>query len=436
MKEVLIAQIKAASDSNFLLFCFRHCSAMKRTSSRSAEASAAKQAKLAEDDLLAGTGEWRTIGTATKGVCPLLYRKDSTTKSSKVIAGFDLDWTVIATQSGRQFPTGPSDWKFLRADIPGKLRALHQDGTRVVFFTNQAGIAKGRTSAKDFQKKVDTIVSRLGIPVEVLVSTGESNYRKPSPDMWHFIVKESNDDIDVDMERSIYVGDAAGRPKAWKKDAKKDFSCSDRMFAANIGVPFKTPDEYFFGEKAAPFSWGTENPAAVLESAETMPDIDIPKEPEVVVLVGMPASGKSTFSRRYFVEPHGYVHVNRDTLGTQEKCLRAARDALANGKSVVVDNTNPTPAGRHDFIKVATDAKKQVRCFYLDTPRELAAHLNYYRQNLSKGVDRRIPDVAYNTYKSRFHMPSTGEGFASVTVVPFVPQFSSDDEKKLFRLWT
>ena len=38
-------------------------------------------------------------------------------------------------------------------------------------------------------------------------------------------------------------------------------------------------------------------------------------------MVGCPASGKSTFRKRYF-EPHGYVAVNRDTMGTMQKCIK------------------------------------------------------------------------------------------------------------------
>ena len=38
-------------------------------------------------------------------------------------------------------------------------------------------------------------------------------------------------------------------------------------------------------------------------------------------MVGCPASGKSTFRRR-FLEPHGYVAVNRDTLGDFDRCAK------------------------------------------------------------------------------------------------------------------
>ena len=40
----------------------------------------------------------------------------------------------------------------------------------------------------------------------------------------------------MDRSGSVYVGDAAGRAKNWEPGKPKDFSCSDRKFAANLGV--------------------------------------------------------------------------------------------------------------------------------------------------------------------------------------------------------
>ena len=92
------------------------------------------------------------------------------------------------------------------------------------------------------------------------------------------------------------------------------------------------------------------------------------QETEVILLVGFPASGKSTFAKRYF-QSKGYIIVNRDTLKTQEKCERTVVESLKAGQSVVVDNTNPSKDARAAYVKIAKAVKQDipVRCFYFET---------------------------------------------------------------------
>ena len=46
------------------------------------------------------------------------------------------------------------------------------------------------------------------------------------------------------------------------------------------------------------------------------------------------------------------MHVNTDTLKTWQKCVAVASQAIAAGKSVVVDNTNPDVETRARYIEV------------------------------------------------------------------------------------
>ena len=155
----------------------------------------------------------------------------------------------------------------------------------------------------------------------------------------------------------------------------------------------------------------------------------------MVVMVGRPASGKSTITKHYFI-PNSYTQINRDTIGTQEKCLKAATSALKDGKSVVIDNTNPNKAARKPYVDLAAKHKVQCRCIYIDIPTELSHHLNFVRQNQTEGKIRRIPEVAYRTYEKNFEPPDKSEGFADVQKVGFIPIFQSEGDKKIFLQWT
>ena len=57
--------------------------------------------------------------------------------------------------------------------------------------------------------------------------------------------------------------------------------------------------------------------------------------PEIVLFVGLPALGKSSFYQEHFNTPE-YAHVNQDTLKTRQKCVKAVEDFIRSGQSCVV----------------------------------------------------------------------------------------------------
>ena len=72
----------------------------------------------------------------------------------------------------------------------------------------------------------------------------------------------------------------------------------------------------------------------------------------------------------------------------------------------------------------------------MNTPLELAHHLNYVRQIQTKGTVRRIPDVGYNVYKKKFQPPTKAEQFSEVIQIDFVPEFDNKADEELFKQWT
>lgn len=74
----------------------------------------------------------------------------------------------------------------------------------------------------------------------------------------------------------------------------------------------------------------------------------------VVILCGLPGSGKSTL-RRKLVEK-GWEHANQDEMGTQEACKASLIKSLKNKRSCVIDRCNVTSSERRLWMQYATAA--------------------------------------------------------------------------------
>ena len=343
------------------------------------------------------------------------------------------DSTLIKTKSGRIFSTSETDWEWLFPSVPEKLKALHDDGYSIVIFSNQMGIEKNQVPVKQLQNKIDAMIDSAKVPIITFLASSIDEYRKPLIGMFNLFEELVTK---VDKATSFFVGDAAGRGDGWKTGRKKDISCGDRKFASNVGLPFQTPEEYFLGEEEAPFSWGALDPKTVPTTGKITenPDNIISSTQEIIVLVGYPASGKSTFAKTYLL-PNGYAHVNRDTLGTIHKCKSAATDALEAKQSVVIDGPNPNVEARSDWVALARQFQVPIRCYQLLTDLNLAKHLNTVRAVTVTGT-KPISSGVYNVFKSKFQEPKTSEGFTEVKKIQFIRQHPDDNHRQIFEMWT
>jgi len=129
---------------------------------------------------------------------------------------------------------------------------------------------------------------------------------------------------------------------------------------------------------------------------------------ECVILVGLPASGKSTFFRERFAGTHD--HVSKDLLRNNRQPQRRQQqliaESLASGRSVVVDNTNPGVAVRAPLIAIARQHGADVVGYFFVTEAGDAL-----RRNRARGGRERVPDVAIFTVRKRLEPPTMAEGF-------------------------
>src|SRR5271165_997988 len=82
---------------------------------------------------------------------------------------------------------------------------------------------------------------------------------------------------------------------------------------------------------------------------------------EVIVLVGLPGSGKSTLCSG---ELSGYTRINQDELGSRSRCIEVASDALESQNSVVIDRTNIDTNQRATWVNLARKFGAFVSCVF------------------------------------------------------------------------
>jgi aryl-alcohol dehydrogenase-like predicted oxidoreductase/predicted kinase/histidinol phosphatase-like enzyme len=157
---------------------------------------------------------------------------------------------------------------------------------------------------------------------------------------------------------------------------------------------------------------------------------------EVVMVLGMPASGKSTLAAD--LAARGYLRLNRDELGGSliDLARRLDRELAAGARRVVIDNTYPTRASRAPVIEVARRHGAGVRCVVLETSLEdaqanaVARILARHGRLLMPGAPGQPPGElarageidprAQFRFRRDHEPPRDDEGFAAIERVPFV----------------
>ncbi|KAJ3020487.1 UNVERIFIED_CONTAM: hypothetical protein HDU68_010158 [Siphonaria sp. JEL0065] len=143
--------------------------------------------------------------------------------------------------------------------------------------------------------------------------------------------------------------------------------------------------------------------------------------PLVMVLCGLPGSGKSWFTETLTKESKKWVSVSQDSLGSKDACERLAgtlAKTLGNPTCIVIDKCNPTATERGDWLKLMGLPKNAVLVHFdagKDVCIERAAwRLNHptVRSNAAKGV--------VSSFAAKFETPSRTKdhkGFQAIYTV-------------------
>jgi predicted kinase len=142
---------------------------------------------------------------------------------------------------------------------------------------------------------------------------------------------------------------------------------------------------------------------------------------QIILTVGLPGSGKSTYLRRKGIQP-----LSSDTLrlwilddetdqSQQYRVFVALRYLLElrlrlGRKRNYVDATNLTPKERRPYFHLAEKFGYELRAIYFDVPLATCKRRNRRRK-------RHVPDEVMERMARRLAPPARAEGFSKIAIV-------------------
>jgi len=128
---------------------------------------------------------------------------------------------------------------------------------------------------------------------------------------------------------------------------------------------------------------------------------------ELLVFIGIPGAGKSTFYKSRFFDTH--LRVNLDQLRTRPRETALLRTCFGAKIRCVWDGTNLSRAVRAPAIMAARGAGFRVHAFYFEPQFRSSIERNARRSGTA-----RVPVAAIGHAAKRLQAPDWSEGFASI----------------------
>ena len=187
-------------------------------------------------------------------------------------------------------------------------------------------------------------------------------------------------------------------------------------------------------ESAASTALAPQGRTAVVASSSPA-QVDTPQRPSkgvVVLAIGLPGSGKSSWFKRHNITPLSSDLLRallfddpteqrfQDLIFSNLRSMLKAR-LIAKRPMNYVDATNLSPHERNGWIKLAKDYGYEVHAVFFDVPIEVCLTRNQKRE-------RKVPEDAMRRMAGKLKQPSFEEGFSKITVVKVKQKDSADSQ--------
>jgi predicted kinase len=157
----------------------------------------------------------------------------------------------------------------------------------------------------------------------------------------------------------------------------------------------------------------------------TIKVVEIPEKQimrELVILIGFPGSGKTTYGREKFP---GHIRISlyelTNMVGGNKKLARklemkCIEKSLDMGFDVVVDRANLSGRRRKKLIKFAREKNARVTGIWFDVPEKIWQERNSKRAFI-EDMSPRVPDYKIEEMKKQFEVPSMEDGYDELIII-------------------
>ena len=160
----------------------------------------------------------------------------------------------------------------------------------------------------------------------------------------------------------------------------------------------------------------------VVPPAQTTPSAPArPPKGVVVLAIGLPGSGKSSWFKRHSITPLSSDMLRtllfddaqeqrfQDLVFSNLRSMLKAR-LIARRPTNYVDATNLTPQERHNWVKLAKDYGYETQAVFFDVPLDVCLERNQKR-------NRAVDEEVMRRMSGKLRPPTFEEGFSKITVV-------------------